>query len=317
MIHRIIIILLLLVNASTIAQDNGSIYHENQLFVKLKEGFPLAESLTPSQAVVEFFESYRASFQVSRIQSSFWFSKSSLNRIIRVQLSPNQNLDEVIRDLTESGQVEYAEKIPVSKHYLIPNDLGSNTTATGGQWYLYKIKAPQAWDIQTGNSSIKVAIVDDAMQISHNDLQGMTLSGFDIADNDADVNPPATAWDHGTHIGGLIGANTNNGLGMASLAFGVKLLPIKITSNSSPNVLISEYEGVAFAVNQGARVINMSWGAPVPSQTGLAVINEAYNSGVVLVAAAGNDGNSNVNYPAGYQGVISVGATNNIDVRAG
>jgi PKD repeat protein len=316
MINRIIILFFLLVNTSIIAQDNDFIYHENQIFVKFKEHFPLAESLTPSKAVVDFFESYRASFQVIKIQSSFWFSKSSLNRINRVQFLPNQNLDEVIRLLTASGQVEYAEKIPVSKHYLIPNDLGSNTTATGGQWYLYKIKAPQAWDIQTGNTAIKVAIVDDAMQIAHSDLQGMTLSGFDIADNDADVNPPATAWDHGTHIGGLIGANTNNGTGMASLAFGVKLLPIKITSDSSPNVLISEYEGVAFAVNQGARVINMSWGASVPSQTGLAVINEAYNSGVVLVAAAGNDGNSNVNYPAGYQGVISVGATNNIDVRA-
>ncbi len=316
MIHRIIIILFLLINTSIIAQDNGFIYHENQIFVKLNQQFPLTQSLIPSQSVSDFFESFRTSFQVSQIQSSFWFSKSSLNRIIRVKLSPNQNLDEVIRLLSTSGQVEYAEKIPVSKHYLIPNDIGSNNTATGGQWYLYKIKAPQAWDIQTGNATIKVAIVDDAMQISHSDLQGMTLSGFDLADNDPDVNPPSAAWDHGTHIGGLIGANTNNGTGMASLAFGVKLLPIKITSDSSPNVLISEYEGVAFAVSQGARVINMSWGAPVPSQTGLAVINEAYNSGVVLVAAAGNEGNSNVNYPAGYQGVISVGATNNIDVRA-
>lgn len=316
MIHRIVILLFLLVNTSIIAQDSNSIYHENQLFVKIKENFPLTESLTPSQPVLDFFESYRSSFQVSQIQSSFWFSKSSLNRIIRLQLSPNQNLDEVIRVLTASGYVEYAEKIPVSKHYLIPNDLGSNTTTTGGQWYLYKIKAPQAWDIQTGNAAIKVAIVDDAMQITHSDLQGMTLSGFDIADNDPDVNPPGSSWDHGTHIGGLIGANTNNGSGMASLAFGVKLLPVKITSDNSPNILISEYEGVAFAVSQGARVINMSWGAPVPSQTGFAVINEAYNAGVVLVAAAGNDGNSNVNYPAGYPSVISVGATNNIDVRA-
>ena len=316
MIHRIVILLFLLVNTSIIAQDNTSIYHQNQLFVKFKEHFPLTESLIPSQPVVDFFESYRTSFQVSKIQSSFWFSKSSLNRIMRVQLSSNQNLDEVIRVLIASGQVEYAEKIPVSKHYLTPNDLGSNTTVSGGQWYLYKIKAPQAWDIQTGNNAIKVAIVDDAMQITHSDLQGMTLSGFDIADNDPNVNPPTIDWDHGTHIGGLIGANTNNGSGMASLAFGVKLLPVKITSDNSPNILISEYEGVAFAVSQGARVINMSWGAPVPSQTGLAVINDAYNSGVVLVAAAGNDGNSNVNYPAGYPGVISVGATNNIDVRA-
>jgi PKD repeat protein len=316
MIYRIITIVFLLVSTSIIAQDNQSIYHENQIFVKVNEHFSLTQSLIPSQEVVDFFESYRTSFQVSQIQSSFWFSKSSLNRIIRVQLSPNQNLDEVIRELTASGQVEYAEKIPISKHFFTPNDIGSNTTATGGQWYLYKIKAQQAWDIQTGNASIKVGIVDDAMQISHSDLQGIALSGFDIADNDADVNPPATAWDHGTHIGGLIGANTNNGTGMASLAFGVKLLPVKITSDNSPNVLISEYEGVAFAVSQGARVINMSWGAPVPSQTGLAVINEAYNSGVVLVAAAGNDGNSNVNYPAGYPGVISVGATTNIDARA-
>jgi PKD repeat protein len=298
------------------AQNNDILYHENQLFVMMKDEFPISESLVPSKPILDFFENYKSSLNISKIQSTFWFSKSSINRIMRLHLDSIQDLNEAIRVLTSSGKVLYAEKIPQSRHYFTPNDLGANTTASGGQWYLYKIKAPQAWDIQTGNSSVKVAIVDDAMQISHSDLQGMTLSGFDIADNDPDVNPPSAAWDHGTHIGGLIGANTNNGSGMASLAFGVKLLPIKITSDSSPNVLISEYEGVAFAVSQGADVINMSWGASVSSQTGFAVINDAYNSGVVLVAAAGNDGNSNVNYPAGYDNVISVGATNNIDVRA-
>jgi PKD repeat protein len=298
------------------AQNNDILYHENQLFVMMKDEFPISESLVPSKPILDFFENYKSSLNISKIQSTFWFSKSSINRIMRLHLDSIQDLNEAIRVLTSSGKVLYAEKIPQSRHYFTPNDLGPNTTASGGQWYLYKIKAPQAWDIQTGNSSVKVAIVDDAMQISHSDLQGMTLSGFDIADNDPDVNPPSAAWDHGTHIGGLIGANTNNGSGMASLAFGVKLLPIKITSDSSPNVLISEYEGVAFAVSQGADVINMSWGASVSSQTGFAVINDAYNSGVVLVAAAGNDGNSNVNYPAGYDNVISVGATNNIDVRA-
>ena len=66
------------------------IYHENQIFVKLNQQFPLTQSLIPSQSVSDFFESFRTSFQVSQIQSTFWFSKSSLNRIIRVKLSPNQ-----------------------------------------------------------------------------------------------------------------------------------------------------------------------------------------------------------------------------------
>lgn len=316
MIYRSVILLFLFLSTFIKAQNNDIIYHENQLFVMMKDEFPMSESLVPSKPILDYFESFKSSLNITKIQSTFWFSKLSINRIMRLQIDSNQNLDDAIRSLTASGKVLYAEKIPRSYHYFTPNDLGANNTVSGGQWYLYKIKAPQAWDIQTGISSIKVAVVDDAMQISHSDLQGMTLSGFDIADNDPNVNPPSAAWDHGTHIGGLIGANTDNGSGMASLAFGVKLLPIKITSDSSPDVLISEYEGVAFAVSQGANVINMSWGASVSSQTGLAVINDAYNSGVVLVAAAGNDGNSNVSYPAGYDNVISVGATNNIDVRA-
>ncbi|MFM2285858.1 MAG: hypothetical protein RLZZ543_1355, partial [Bacteroidota bacterium] len=315
--HQLLFALLIsFLTIPSFAQSDEALYHEGQLFVKLKEGFERAHSETPSREMQAFFATYASAFQITEVKAGFWFSKTSTNRIVRVFFEDQAETDVFIQQLEASGKVEYAERIPVSKQFLTPNDLGPNSTNTGGQWYLYKTRAQQAWDIQTGSSSIQVAIVDDAVQTTHPELQGVISQTKDMVDGDNDVSPPAATWDHGTFIAGLIGAKTNNGLGIASMGYGVSLFPIKITNNTYPDILIYEYEGVAFAAENGANVINMSWGSPIISQTGLQVITDAYNNGVVLVAAAGNDGTSVVNFPAGFPGVISVASTTNIDAKS-
>jgi len=218
--------------------------------------------------------------------------------------------------LSKCHNIKYAEFLPQNKRFLTPDDLGPNTTASGGQWYQYKMQAQQAWDLQTGSSSVRVAVVDDAVQTNHSELIGVCLPGYDAAEQDVDVEPPTSGHDHGTHVAGLIGALTDNGQGMASLAHGVRIMPVKVTFDNNPDNVAGGFEGIAWAVANGADIINCSWGSDTYSQTGLAVIQDALNAGITVVAAAGNFSNSVVQFPAGYDGVIAVGATTSSDSRS-
>jgi subtilisin family serine protease len=251
------------------------------------------------------------------IKESFKNSKSeALRRTFRLKCNQTGELDNLIRQLNLNTLVEYAEHIYFAQKYVTPNDLLPNTVGSNGQWYIYKVKGPQSWDIQTGDSTIKVAVCDDAFDINHPDMQGSFLPGIDLAENDSDVTPPTAEFDHGTFIAGLINAQTNNNIGIASLAYGVKIIPIKIANDFNPDQASYGLEGINEAVNQGADVINASWGFDVLSQTLITIVENAINAGVPIIAAAGNSGDATVNYPAGCQGVISVAATTNTDTRS-
>ena len=199
--------------------------------------------------------------------------------------------------------------------------------------------------MQRGVSSVKVAIVDDAIQTNHPDLQSVIwnntdeipgnaidddgngyvddVNGYDVADDDNNPSPPSNGlWQllglftHGTHCAGIAGAATDNGIGIASIGAGISLVPVKSTSNSSliPLALDKANEGVDYAVASGAKVISMSWGGPAQDSTLTNVIQAAVNAGRILVAAAGNDGNSTLSYPAALPGVICVGSSSNNDL---
>ena len=248
---------------------------------------------------------------------SFSFSKNvELHNIARLRYAHPDSARKAMDILKRFDFVEYAEYVPHLQRFLTPNDLGPNTTSSGGQWYHYKIQSQQAWDVQTGSSSVRVAVVDDAIQTQHPELQGVCLPGFDAAELDVDVEPPTAQHDHGTHVAGLIASLTDNGQGMASLAYGVRILPVKVTFDSNPDAVASGFEGIAWAVTNNADVINCSWGSDQFSQTGLTVIQDALNANAVVVAAAGNNNNSVLQFPAAYPGVIAVAATAQSDNRA-
>lgn len=255
---------------------------------------------------------------VDSIRSSFFLSQSPvLRRTWRIYLTHTEDREAVLQRLNALPEVNYAEAVPDLHRFDTPNDLGPNTTTTGGQWYLYKIKAQQAWDIQTGSPIVRVAVLDDAVETLHEELSGLCLPGYDAAQLDFNVEPPTTAHDHGTFIAGLIGANTNNGLGMASLARGIRILPVKIALDANPDAVAAGYEGMDWAITQNAQIINASWGAGDYSQTGLQVCQNALNSNILVVASAGNFNNEIPMYPAAYPGVLSVASTTVSDVRSG
>lgn len=181
------------------------------------------------------------------------------------------------------------------------------------QWHLNNVQAEDAWGLSTG-SGVTVAVLDTGLAPGGPD--GVKLcepnAGFDIVNNDSD---PMDGDGHGTHVSGTIAQNTNNGVGVAGLAYDACVMPVKVLDDTGSGDFADIADGIHYAVDKGAQVINMSLGTdarfgvktdPVMDSA----LDYAYGRGVTVVAAAGNDGHrKNVSYPAIYKTTIGVGAT--------
>jgi subtilisin family serine protease len=218
----------------------------------------------------------------------------------------------LMKELLALPEIALVEQKPIDRIVNTPND----PSFAGLQWYLHKINAPRAWALSTGSPSIMVAIVDNAVRTTHSDLAPKIVAGWDVADGDADPNPPLsrttnTRFSHGTHCAGIAAAATNNGIGMASIGYNISILPVKCTRDNAtdPDVISHGYEGIEYAINRGAHVISLSWGSYRYSSFGQTLINRAVSNGIVVVGAAGNDNTSSKMYPGAFDNVICVGAT--------
>lgn len=195
-----------------------------------------------------------------------------------------------------------------------PNDPTLQIGGVLGPWWLSKVKANQAWDLSSGSEKVKVAVIDTGVDLSHPDLQSNLVGGRNFIDTSL---PPDDDFGHGTHVAGIVAAAANNGLGSAGLAFRCKVIPIRVLGTSG-GTTFDLVKGIDYAVNAGARVINMSLGSSQHSAIEEEAVKKAMNAGIVVVAAAGNDalkGNPS-NYPAAIRGVVAVAATNLSDQRA-
>jgi subtilisin family serine protease len=300
------------------AQIQNNDYFDGQIYFKFKDSYPLPSRVLSDKVNIadfSFLNEMKDIYGISQLRASFYFAKQeNLKRTFRLYFDRTDRINEFLDLLNNNPNVEYAERVPIHRKTVVPNDLGANNTGSTGQWFLHKIRAQQAWDLTLGNSAIKVAVVDDAVQTTHPDLTNVCLAGRDVASNDNDPNPPDATFDHGTHVAGIVGAQTNNGLGIASIGFGISIIPIKATNEVE--FITDGYEGVTWAINNGADVINMSWGGSGGSQTGQNIMNAGNTAGVVLVAAAGNDDVSSTFFPAGFNFVISVASTSSSDAKS-
>ena len=316
--------LLLFVFFDGVGQTIDPDYIDGEFYIKLKnvdkKSLSKTSSAVNTSKELPFLSSIASSISVSSAERSFYFSNSELlQSVYRVKINnPKKGLD-FMNSVEQDDNVEYIERVPLMKTSLVPND-PSRTS----QYALSKIRAYDAWNVSTGNYYITVAVVDDAVQTNHPDLAGNIVAGYDVADGDNNPNPPNTYFSHGTHVAGIAGAVTNNGIGVASLGFNsIRIMPIKTSPNSAipasgeSNVGIYKgFEGVMWAAEHGANIINMSWKSNAGySTTGQNCMTDAHNRGCVLVAAAGNDNSYTLTYPAAYDYVISVANTNSQDQR--
>ncbi len=231
--------------------------------------------------------------------------------------------------------------------HLTPNDPWYSL-----QWHLgtsaAAVRAPQGWDQSTGNAGVVIAILDSGVDLTHSDLaykiwrntgeialNGLDddgngyeddVNGYDFGDIDADPNPEPifdavngvdVGW-HGTFVAGLAAASTNNGTGVAGLAWNCRVMPLKVTDVDGTIWLDAIVAGFDYAAAKGAKVLNLSMGAtdPAAAEFFQLLVDGATAAGVVVVASAGNDGTDTPNYPAACDDVLAVAATNSGNNRA-
>lgn len=222
-----------------------------------------------------------------------------------VKLPKDVTVQGAIGHFKDFGAVLAAEPNYIRKPFFTPND-----TDWTQQYAPKKIKAEQGWDIDKGSPNVIIAIIDTGVDLTHPDLQGKLVPGYDFSDNDSD---PSDYTGHGTHCAGNAAAATNNAKGVAGIAYNCKIMPLKIFPNATVENVI---KAVKYAADHGAKVCSMSFGGAAPSQAEEDAMNYAFNKGVLLVAAAGNNGTTEKFWPAAYTNVLAVAATDQNDKKA-
>ncbi len=210
--------------------------------------------------------------------------------------------------LAGDARVEHVEPMALYHATFVPNDPLFATK----QWHLQRVGAERAWDLTCGGG-VTVAVVDTGVACFDKgpfsrgtDLAGTRCrGGWNFVD---DVSEAADDQGHGTHVAGTIAQTTNNGLGTAGLAYCATLMPIKVLNKQGFGTVANVAEGIRYAADEGAQVINLSLGGPIKSRILEDAVSHALSRGVVIVAAAGNSGRK-VGWPAAYPGVVAVSAT--------
>jgi subtilisin family serine protease len=301
----------------------------------------------PGEILVKFKELATATAQSPLLQM---LGSPELGRIegldiVRIGLKPNISIEEAVRLYKAQPEVEYAEPNYILHTDGIPND---PLYAGRQQWYYDLIQAPAGWDIETGKPSVIVAVLDTGVDIRHPDLDNFWTNPGEIADNNKDDDgngcvddihgcsfadstspschykstPNNTIADdvgHGTFISGIIAAATNNQIGVAGTAPGVTIMPVKVLDCTGAGTVASAAKGVLYAAQAGADVINISFGGEYESAVLADALRQAHDTfGAVIVSSAGNAGKAGVSFPARFEKVIAVSASdhNNPDGKA-
>lgn len=335
---------------NTDQREQMSVYEEHCFYIKLNSGHSLGSSIIAegSNAMLTSYPELKYLFEngvVLSIDREFKVvgrDNPEIGNIYRVRVQVGQGLNQLIAELSACSYIDFSEKIPLYFHALTPND--ADYSDLSKRWHLDQIDAEMGWNVSTGCVGVKVAIVDDAVLTTHEDLiQNMytnsgeiagngvdddgngyvdDMNGYDVADNDGNPNPPSSAtnsfFTHGTHVAGIACGSSNNSIGTASIGFNTMFIPIKSKSdgNMIPGALNNPMAGVEYAIAIEANVINMSWGSYGYSAAHQMIIDQAYSDGITCIAAAGNDGYNFLPFPAQYSNVIAVGATDQTDELA-
>jgi thermitase len=224
--------------------------------------------------------------------------------VLKVPAGQEENL---ARNLSRNLLVSYAELNYEVRALEVPNDL-----YFANQWGMAKVQATEAWNISHGSPSAKIAILDTGIDKDHEDLVAKTVSRVNFTGTVSDDD----LYGHGTHVAGIAAAATNNVLGVAGLGYEASLMSVKVLDDSGSGYYSWVANGINWAADNGAKVINLSLGGSSGSTTLKNAIDYAWSKGVVLACAAGNSGNTSPTYPAYYSNCLATAATDSSDKKA-
>ncbi|PJN89253.1 S8 family peptidase [Bacillus sp. mrc49] len=234
-----------------------------------------------------------------------------INELIeKVEVPKGQTTDKLIEKLEKRKNVEYAEPNYLFKKMEMPND-----PAFIDQWHHKNLGTEAAWVKSMGSKEMIVAIIDDGIDRKHPDLTGKIVNAYDTVRNRKNILPEGQ---HGTHIAGIIAGSANNNIGGAGVAPNVKLMPINVFEGDYADTA-DIIKAIHYAIEKKAKIINMSLGVNMYSEALNKAVQEAAKKGILIAAAAGNEGDMGKKvqrvYPAAYSNVISVAATDEKDKR--
>ncbi len=344
----VFIILSLLLTHTVLAQETAH-YATNQIIVKFK---PTSDVNLKNCTLSKTFEhqvldSLNRQFALKTVKLTG--NKNKKDTYI-FNFKTDQDIAQLIRIYEQTGVFDYVEPNYMGKGAgrqglleVFPVD-----TYFSRQWGLYNdgsfslspaendadIDMELAWDVEQGSSSMIVAVLDSGLKLDHPDISARvwentdeTANGADDDDNGYiddtrgwdfvnDDNDPTDDFGHGTNVAGIIGADANNNMGYTGVDWHSKLMICKILDENNSGYYSWWTEAIYYAVDNGAKVINMSVGGSGASITMQEAVDYAYDHGVVIVACMMNENTNTIFYPAGYQNTIAVGATNPNDERA-
>jgi len=323
-----------------------------EMIIKFREDVDISISFSSKNIVttgVTSVDVLNENYGVTSAEKLFGeFQISPLSTIYKFILPDDADIPSVANEYSMNPYVVYAEPNYLYHLYEIPNDPFFDQ-----QWALNQsndcdIDIPEAWDIETGNPNVTIAIIDSGVDYNHSDLDAniwhdpiysnpgydfvdintaeYIANGFTLCPEEDYTVPDANPMDvlgHGTHCAGIAGAVTNNGIGIAGVSWNCRIMPVrsgfKIIYLSQVYGLL-EFDdvalGIIYAADNGANVISMSFGGDDYSNLVHDAINYAYSQGLILVASAGNSNTNVPSYPAGYDNVIAVAATDSDDCKA-
>ncbi|HHB51918.1 MAG TPA: hypothetical protein ENK75_02560, partial [Saprospiraceae bacterium] len=337
--NKLITIILISLLATGGFAQNSSEYYSNMLLLKLKTEYKeIAISNTINNSDFQQVLGKLDNFSIIKIFPNHEAPESKINEY-----------GDSLVDLSLWYQLKYQSDMPVAKienllwqtalfqnveqrginHLLYtPND-----TFLSRQYYLRSIKAMEAWDVEQGDTNVVVGITDTGIDKVHEDIiDGIKynyLDPVDGIDNDNDGfvdnycgwdmgnNDNNAQWGvlgHGLFVSGFVSAVPDNNLGIAGVGYHTKILTVKV--DDSLGFLSKDYEGIVYAADHGASIINCSWGGLHGEQFGKDIVDYATNNkGALVIAACGNSDNDNFLFPASYENVMSCAATDSMDVR--
>jgi thermitase len=296
--------------------QNTSHFHKNEVAVRFKQD-PTAAQLAQIHKEIGARGSkklgYTYVFEADSMEAKqllSYFSKWDIEYAEPHYLYlTNERMSETLNSTTAQPKPFSTDSPAVISPDFIPND----NLYQKYQWNLPIIETPQGWQVNRGASDVVVAIVDTGVDLNHPDLKDHLVAGTNIIDQKAAPNDDVG---HGTHVAGVISAVVNNNIGVAGITWFNKVMPVKALDKSGAGSTYSVSQGIIWATDHGAKVINMSLGNYADSSFLHDAITYAFNHDVVLIAASGNDNTEQPGYPAAYPEVFAVAASDSNNKKA-
>lgn len=331
--------------------EEDSLYVANEFYVKLKvrdnssqdaiQYYPNPDRSAPGNSAWKTIQQYGG----ESMTNTFPKGIKSMRNMYRVKLKPGSDMKGLMDELKINTEVENVTLIPVYYTHKQPYELDESR-----QWYFKNINMKTSWSTTQGNEK-NIAIIDNGVRYTHEDLRTRLMISGDIPGNDYDDDnngyvDDSYGWDvankdndpsprtkpnnpppgieknplyacHGTHVAGIVAAADNN-IGIASLGISNRILCIKAHPSEDLNdrKLTHIYEAFEYAISRKVDIINCSFGSTVLDTNLRNIIADAINAGIIVVAAAGNGANDAPVYPAAFDGVIAVGATDKNNAKA-